>query len=164
MEQPYVVVGATGILAPLAALLPAGARRIGVARERALLAGHWDEVRLLDGHDASAVAALVTDVPTSFDVIAYSPTVSAMIWELLCRNADRRVIVLPSAYAAPGADISMWLAPGDVTVCQLGWHGPPGRALWHTAAEISAGCASALAAPPGHRLTVGRVRPWSERP
>jgi len=164
VQPPYVVLGATGILAPLSSLLPADRKRLGIARGRSPIRGAWDEVVLFDGHDGGAVASFVARLEPGYAVVAYAPTVTPATWEALCRKAARGVVVLTLAYAAPGVAIDEWLTAGEVTTCILGWTGPAGAPRWHTPEEISQVAWSALLAEPGSHLTLGRVRPWTQRP
>lgn len=172
MEQSgtrYVVVGGTGILAPLGALLAApGAHRVAVSRCCSPLQGDWDEFACHDTTDPAAVAALIRQLgPGGFDLVGYLPAFTAATWNLLCGKATRRVLIATSAYADPAHPdaLAPWTRPGAVTTCLLGWQPmPAGGARWHPPEEIAAAARDALAAPPGARLALGMLRPWSGRP
>jgi hypothetical protein len=168
VAQPYVVVGGSGVLAPLGRLL-AGPKAItvGISRGNRLARGDWDQRVALDAHDAGALRQFGSRYSKVEAVIAYEPALSQQGWEVLTRLARRRVIVLPSRYADPESSqrsLEGWLAPGGVTSVQLGWAGPADRPHWHTADEISEVAFRALSCAAGSRLVLGRIKPWSERP
>jgi hypothetical protein len=143
----YVVVGASGILAPLGALLrAAGARTVGVSRGSRLGEGVWDERVALDTRDVGAVGD--------------------GSWPLLAGLAGRVMVVATSRWAAPGAPAPPWAGMPGVMVLQLGWAAQGERdSRWHTPEEVSAAAMTELAAPWTPRTVVlGTVRPWSARP
>lgn len=163
----YVVVGASGILAPLGALLRAGGvRTVGISRGSRLGEGVWDERVALDAWDVGAVSDWVTvqeeDVST---VVAYSPAVALPSWPLLGGLAERIMVVATSSWAGPGAPAPPWAGMPGVVVVQLGWvQGGQGR-RWHTPQEVSAAVMHELVTPWTPRTVVlGSVRPWSARP
>lgn len=166
---PYVVIGGTGILAPLGALLAQpGARRIAVSRCRSPRHGEWDEFVCCDTTDPTSVTTLIGGLgePT-YDLIGYLPALTPETWTLLCGNAIRRVLIATSTYADPSnaGALTPWLEPGEVTTCTLGWRAcRRDDSRWHTPDEIAAAALGALAAPPGARRTLGTLRPWSDRP
>lgn len=104
---PYVVVGASGILAPLGRVLSAhGVRTVGVSRGVRLTQGQWGERVALDTHDEKAVTDWVTGRETPFAaLIGYGPAVAADCWPLLARVAARVVVVATSSWAEPGSPI-----------------------------------------------------------
>ena len=177
-----VVVGATGILAPLAALLDgAHALRVGVSRGLAPARGDWDRIVHLDATDPSAIEDLRSALPPMQAVIAYQPALSPDSWRSLTRDATRSVLLVPSAFAEPGREslIEPWLVPTPLIVVILGWaqeKSPDGavRSRWHTPDEIAAAAAAAMAAlaepPPALdesqavTRTLGTTRPWTDRP
>jgi hypothetical protein len=166
-RTPYVVVGATGILAPLGALLAGdGARRIGVARGHTAIRGDWDVVVRRDTTDPAAIPAILAEAGSAYDLVGYLPALTPKTWMSLCENANHRVLLAPSRYADPATPdaIAPWLAPGGVTVCTLGCVAAASGARWHTPDEIAAAAQGALAAAPGSRVLLGRVRPWGQRP
>jgi hypothetical protein len=163
----YVVVGASGILAPLGALLGArGLRTVGVSRGSRLGEGVWDERVALDTQDAAAVGDWVAgqagDVST---VVAYSPAVAPASWPPLGGLAARVMVVATSRWAAPGAPAPPWAGLAGVVVLQLGWAGAGPGSRWHTPAEVSAAVLEELVVPWRPRTALlGSVRPWSARP
>ncbi|EGJ73051.1 hypothetical protein STTU_0262 [Streptomyces sp. Tu6071] len=85
-----------------------------------------------------------------------------------------RVLILPSAWAAPDAagpsGASAW-TPDDLPAetagsrrLVLGWHAAAGASRWHTPEEISAAALALLDAPARTDAVLGAVRPWSARP
>lgn len=101
---PYVVVGASGILAPLGRVLSAhGVHTVGVSRGDRLGGGEWDERVALDTHDVGAVTDWLVGRETPFGaLIGYDPAVAADCWPLLARVAARVVVVATSGWANPG--------------------------------------------------------------
>jgi hypothetical protein len=163
----YVVVGASGILAPLGAMLQAaGVRTVGISRGSRLREGVWDERVALDTQDAGAVADWVAgsagEVST---LIAYSPAVAPGSWPLLAGLAGRVMAVATSRWAAPGAPDPPWAGLAGVVVLQLGWAWAAHGTRWHTPREVSAAVLAELTSPWRPRTAVlGSVRPWSARP
>jgi hypothetical protein len=164
----YVVVGASGILAPLGALLGArGVRTVGISRGSRLRDGVWDERVALDTQDVGDVgdwvAGQVKDVSA---VVAYSPAVAPGSWPLLGGLAGRVMVVATSRWAGPGAPAPPWASmPGVVVVVQLGWVQGERGGRWHTPREVSAAVLDELVTPWTPRTVVlGSVRPWSARP
>lgn len=160
-----MVVGASGILAPLGSLLRArGVRTVGVSRGSRLQVGDWDERVALDTTDAAAVADWVAAQPvTAAVLIAYAPAVTPQSWPVLARVARRALVVTTSSAADPASQVSPpWSRHPEVAILQLGWvPGSPPR--WHSPAEVSAAVAAALA-DAGSRSQLGAVRPWDQRP
>lgn len=168
-QRYVVVVGASGVLAPLGdSLSGSRVRTVGVSRGARTGVGSWDVRAALDARDPHQVTTLVTRLGAGVrTVIAYEPAVSLESWRVLCGFSDRRVIVLPSRYADPDTGLEAvrpWLEPGGVVVVQLGWAGSSDSTRWHSPLEISDVTARALHVASGTTLHVGRVRPWSERP
>ncbi len=158
MSPRTLVVGASGILAPLASCLQADGDEVtGVSRARAVPPG-VDAV-LVDARSATALAGALGERTWDRAVI-YAPAVSADSLGILARRvAGRVVLVRTSASADPERGT---LSVPDDTV-QLGWtHDAHGRPRWHTPAEVSAIASMVLADGAGRIL--GRVRPWEERP
>jgi hypothetical protein len=162
-----VVVGASGILAPLGAMLAArGVRTVGISRGSRLGEGVWDERVALDTGDAGAVgdwaAGQAGDVAA---VVAYSPAVADASWARLGGLAERVMVVATSRWAAPGAPAPPWAGLPGVVVLQLGWARTAQGSRSHTPAEVSAAALDALVVPWVPRTVVlGSVRPWSPRP
>ncbi|WP_375388078.1 hypothetical protein [uncultured Amnibacterium sp.] len=146
-----LVIGGTGILAPVVAALRVEGDVVAPSRRTE---------PPFDGHGDGA------SVPGAFDAAAvYAPAVSeATLRRLRAAVSGRLVLVQPSAASAPDADPA-WAraaeAVGAVRVL-LGWAGPDGGARWHTPEEIAPAVLAALA--DGAPRVVGRVRPWSDRP
>jgi hypothetical protein len=163
----YVVVGASGILAPLGALLRGhGVRTVGVSRGSRLGEGVWDERVALDTQDDGAVGDWVARRAGEVAaVVAYSPAVGPGSWPLLGELAERVMVVATSRWAAPGAPDPPWAGLPGVVVVQLGWVPAPRGSRWHTPTEVSAAVLEELAALWRPRtVVVGAVRPWSARP
>lgn len=171
-----LVVGASGILAPLALELAArGDEVVAVGREPSGLA------RLTSSAANGAVRAIAADTTSKDDIrrvidaapydhaIMYAPAVPpTMRPRLLERVVGRAVLVLTSAAADP-QEAPAWHdavaaarpRPGDAVVL-LGWAQDRGAARWHTPAEVSAAALRALDA--GQDSILGEIRPWNERP
>ena len=162
----YVVVGASGILAPLGALLRAGGvRTVGISRGSRLREGVWDERVALDTWDVEAVTDWVAQsAPDVATVVAYSPAMAPQSWRLLGDLTERVVVVATSSWASPGAPAPPWAGLPDVMVVQLGWSPTAQGSRWHTPQEVSAAVMDALAGRWTPRVVVGSVRPWSARP
>ena len=164
---PYVVVGASGILAPLGRVLSAhGVHTVGVSRGDRLGRGEWDERVALDTHDVGAVTDWLAGRQTPFAaLIGYDPAVAADCWPLLARGAARVVVVATSSWAEPGSSTGPWVILPAAVVVQLGWALAPGGSRWHTPDEVSTAVAQSLADGPAPRtVLLGSVRPWSARP
>lgn len=165
--REYVVVGASGILAPLGqALGSGGAKTIGVSRGARLNSGSWGERVALDTQHAQAIASWVAGRAERADVlVAYSPAVGESCWEPLAGSADRLVVVATTEWVPVAAKGRPWarLAP---LVIQLGWVDTTDGTRWHTPQEISDAVADALTRPwPTDRIVVlGETTPWAARP
>jgi len=167
----YVVVGASGILAPLGAMLRSRAvRTVGISRGSRLDQGMWDERVALDTRDVTAVtdwlAQRWTDRGTDGAAfVAYSTAMTASTWPLLEGLAEHIVVVATSEWADPGSSVSPpWSSPPAIVV-QLGWVQSSGGSRWHTSIEVSVAVADVLFEPPEPRTVVlGSIRPWSSRP
>jgi hypothetical protein len=163
----YVVVGASGILAPLGALLGAGGvRTVGISRGSRLGEGVWDERVALDTRDVGAVRDWVMgqagDVST---VVAYSPAVAPHSWPLLGGLTERVMVVATSSWTRPKAPAPPWAGMPGVVVVHLGWVQGAQSNRWHTPQEVSAAVMDELAAPWRPKTVVlGSVRPCSARP
>jgi hypothetical protein len=161
------VIGASGILAPLGALLRAGrVPTVGISRGRRLGEGVWDERVALDTRDVGAVRDWVTGQAGSVStVIAYAPAVVPHGWPLLGGLTERVMVVATSSWARPGAPAPPWAGMPGVVVVQLGWAQGAQGSRWHTPQEVSAAVMDELATPWMPRTVVlGSVRPWSARP
>lgn len=166
MGQPCaVVVGASGILAPLGGLLrQAGLRTCGVSRGSRLDAGEWDLRLAVDAHDPGAVSEARRAHETPDLVVAYAPAVADAVWPVLSEGVGRVVAVATTSAAAPGAAAPPW-GRWATRVLQLGWADAEGGPRWHTAEEVSAAVLLAVTSDAeGQTHVLGRVRPWSERP
>lgn len=160
----YVVIGASGILAPLGGLLHAGGViTVGVSRGRQPVRGTWDELVLLDVREPRAVAAWLADEHVARAVVAYEPAVASDCWPLLSAAAQRLVVVATRRWAAPGAPLPPW-EPLASCVVLLGWVAGPGVSRWHTPEEVSAAVARALASGSTGTVLVGTCGPWVDRP
>jgi hypothetical protein len=162
-----VVVGASGILAPLGAMLrAAGVSTVGISRGSRLGEGVWDERVALDTRDPGAVGdwAARRDGGVAA-VVAYSPAVADPGWALLRGLAERVMVVATSRWAAPRAPTPPWAGLPGVVVLQLGWARTAQGSRWHTPPEVSAAVLGELVVPWAPRTVVlGLVRPWSARP
>ena len=160
----YLVIGASGILAPLGSLLRAdGLCTTGVSRGSRLSVGVWDEHVALDTQDLPAIRLWVAKRQVAVaGLVAYSPAVAASAWVLLRPLTERLAVVATTEWAAPGAAEPPWHEFADVVV-QLGWAVDDRGSRWHTAEEVSAAVASTLRAEQVTGLC-GAVRPWSDRP
>ncbi|MFJ4702027.1 hypothetical protein ACIP5N_28100 [Streptomyces sp. NPDC088768] len=186
---PHVlVVGATRVLRPsVRALVARGTAVTAVARDGRALAKLAAEcgplVRALAA-DAGApgFARALRDAGGHggfTGALVYTPALPAPRAKDLLRGT--RVLILPSAWAAPDAartapeaagpsGASAW-TPDDLPAetagsrrLVLGWHATPGASRWHTPAEISAAALALLDAPARTDAVLGEVRPWSARP
>jgi len=163
----YVVIGASGILAPLGLLFRSRQlHTVGISRGSRLEAGIWDERVALDAQDTAAVTHWVAhqrrDVAA---VIAYSPALAPPIWPLMSVLAERVVVVATTRWAEPGSPVGPWASLNAITVVQLGWAQTAQGSRWHTPYEVSAAVAHELDKPSTPRtVVVGSVRPWSTRP
>ncbi|KRB43592.1 hypothetical protein ASD90_18245 [Terrabacter sp. Root181] len=173
----YVVVGASGILAPLGRSLfrvregEGHPFRVGISRGSRLAEGDWDRRFALDARDPRAVRRMLADLRSDgvgVDVaVGYAGALSPESWSVLARAAAHAVIVLPSRFADPlGGEeaAAAWLPTRATTRVLLGWAGGDGDVRWHTPEEISRVVADAVLDERAEPLTVGRVTPWSERP
>jgi hypothetical protein len=163
----YVVVGASGILAPLGAMLhAAGVRTVGISRGSRLQEGVWDERVALDTQDAGAVGDWAAGQAGAVSaLIAYSPAVASGSWPLLAGLAGRVMAVATSRWAAPGTPDPPWAGLPGVVVLQLGWARTAHGSRWHTPPEVSAAVLAELTSPWRPRTVVlGSVRPWPARP
>lgn len=159
-----VVVGASGILAPLGAMLAGpGVVTVGISRSGRRGSGAWDEVVALDATDPDALSAFARTAPPAHLVVAYAPAVTPRTWSGLVAASVASVLVVTSGWADPAGGDG-WSLERRSTVVVLGWTGPPSSTRWHDPGEISARVAEAVSAPAGTRTTLGRLRPWGERP
>lgn len=172
-----VVVGASGILAPLASLLATSGRtRVGVARGRQPVRGEWDRFVTLDARSADEVQRLRDDLAehcSPWIVVGYQPALTPDSWRALTTTALGAVLLLPSRFADPESGprrTAEWeeaTGSDQAVLVQLGWTDPhPGvGSRWHTAQEISRLVAETLlgmpfTVPASRHLTLGSVRPW----
>lgn len=164
---PYVVVGASGILAPLGLLLRSrGLRTVGISRGDRSAEGAWDERVALDTQDVAAVTGWVARRPGDVAaVVAYSPAVAPPCWPLLAGLAEHVVVVATTGWAASAAPTEPWSDLPAVAVVQLGWARTADGSRWHTPDEVSAAVAGVLAgARMSRTVLVGSIRPWRARP
>ena len=163
----YVVIGASGILAPLGLLLRSRQlHTVGISRGSRLEAGVWDQRVALDTQDAVAVTHWVAlqrrDVAA---VIAYSPALAPPSWPMMAGLAEHVMVVATSRWGEPGSPDGPWASLAAVVVVQLGWAQTVHGSRWHTPCEVSAAVAHELAKPSTPRtVVVGSLRPWSARP
>lgn len=172
-----VVVGATGVLAPLArSLIVGGWKVVGVGRHRDRLEALAAEV---EGSFLAIVADATADdfLPRLTGAIEGSRVESAVVYQpaiseenlrrLVELTTGRVVVVCTSRTAAPTASPEdawslreLTVSPDSVNRLVLGWHRDPAR--WHDAAEISAAAADVFTN--GEDAVLGVLRPWTERP
>ena len=158
------VVGASGILAPLGAMLAGpGVVTVGISRGGRRGGGAWDEEVALDATDPDALSAFVRAAPPLHVVVAYAPAVTPRTWADLVTASAASVLVVTSGWADPAGG-ERWSLERRSTVVVLGWTGPPSSTRWHDPEEVSSCVAAAITAPAGTRTTLGRLRPWGERP
>lgn len=158
------MVGSSGILAPLGAMLRLRSHRtIGISRGGRLRVGDWDDRVALDTHDLVATLAWTDQLGAGIAVlIGYSPALTAATWPVLARDTARTLVVATSEHAAPHAPEPPWAGLPRVAVLQLGWVAGRTR-RWHSPTEISRGVARVLTDAVPHRV-LGTVRPWADRP
>jgi len=191
-DRTVLVVGASGILAPLVHALvskrshvvavsrppgvpPAPGRGDGAPLGRDDRAPTHGSPRVI-GADTTTLAgawAVANCGPLDYAVF-YGPALTAQTLAVLTNAVRyRAVLVLTSEAAAPtgpgdeGAGLAPLAAryrarPQDAVVL-LGWKSVDrGRSRWHTPGEVSA---AALEALEGYGdVLLGRVRPWEQRP
>lgn len=176
--SPIIVVGATGIMRPLAVrLVGAGAVVIGVARSADQLAAMAAELGRKfvpvrwDTTGPGLIAALGKDlVHTDFGAaVAYGPAVGEESMKGLRAVTAGPVVQLLTSDVArplPGEEAGGWPldrlspAPG-LRRLVLGWS-RAGR--WHSPAEVSTAALDLMQAPQDEDRLLGVVRPWKERP
>jgi hypothetical protein len=148
-----LVIGATGVLAPLAAgLRSRGDRVIAVSRRGG------DDSIAVDATDTAALAAALGHETWSHAVV-YEPAVSEESLAFVQGTTPGRCVrVRTSARADP--DLGPLVVAADTL--QLGWHKGTTSSRWHTPREISEAAMRVLA--DGEPVTLGTVRPWSDRP
>lgn len=178
-----LVVGATGVLRPAAlALDDRGEKVLALARPSSRLtelaaSRRGIEAVPADLSDRTELPRILERyLPDGVDLaLLYSPAGDAEVGQLLAAVVRRRVVRLVTSSAAdPAGGAAPREAADDdrQAVLLLGWTdaatGPIsskrslGGTRWHTPQEISAAALAVLdGAPAG---TLGRVRPWSERP
>lgn len=165
--REYVVVGASGILAPLGQVLrSSGARTLGVSRGERLEAGSWDERVALDTQDARAISSWgACREARANELVAYSPAVGAACWGPLSAVAERLVVVATTEWVHVAPKDRPW-AHLEPRLFQLGWVETEDGTRWHTPQEISDAVGRALAEPwPAERTVVlGETTPWASRP
>lgn len=161
--REVVVIGASGILAPLGARMHRrGIRTVGVARGPQSDEG-FDEAVTLDVHDVAAVLSWIGSRKVASDlVVAYEPAVSDAVWELWRGWAARLLVVATSKWAAPSAPVPPWRMDECVSVLQLGWRADGDG--WHSPTEVSEAVLRVVADGfPAHSV-LGVVRPWEDHP
>ena len=162
--REVVVIGASGILAPLGArLCRRGVRTVGVARGSLHGDEGFDEAVALDVHDVAAVLSWIGSRKVASDlVVAYGPAVGDAVWELWRGWAARLLVVATSNWAAPSAPVPPWRMEEGVSVLQLGWRAD--GAGWHSPTEVSEAVLRVVADGfPAHSV-LGVVRPWEDHP
>lgn len=159
-----VVVGASGILAPLGATLHrAGVATWGVSRGELPVDAGYDEPVPLDAHDVEAVRDWMSSLSEVPDlVVAYAPAVGDAVWTLWNGCAGRLIVVATSIWAAPDAPAAPWPTGDRVSVLQLGWRstGDP----WHDPGEVSAAVSAVMTRGFPAYSVLGVVRPWEDHP
>jgi hypothetical protein len=163
-----LVIGASGILAPLVAALAVEGRAITAVGRRAqrLPGPPLAEPLASDTTTAAGAAAVAANGPYEAAVM-YRPAVAAeTLTVLLAAVSGRAVIVLPRSAADPEtghdpAHLGGALRPRPADgLLVLGWRTDPPR--WHSPEEVSRAAAQVLAC--GEDAVLGALRPWSERP
>ena len=177
---PLLVIGASGILAPLVReMAGSGTPVLAVGRRSEALAELTAEPALagriqtlaLDAGDPTAPARLSAHGPFA-NAVLYGPATDADTRRALLDGVEGpAVLVLTSAAADPrrvGEDLEVAFArlveavrprPAD-RVLVLGWVRTSRR--WHTPEEVSRAAAHSLSR--AGDATLGALRPWSERP
>ena len=158
MGRRTLVIGASGILAPLAAALAAAGDEVtGVARTRSAPPGV--ATVLVDAGSPDALRSELGGGDWECAVV-YAPAVSAdSLAAVAALVSGRTVVVRTSASADPAR--GPLRIPDDTL--QLGWtSASDGGPRWHSPEEVSAAALLVLA--DGDGRVLGRVRPWDERP
>ena len=157
------VVGASGILAPLGALLHGrGFTTVGISRGSRVEVGAWDVRLALDTQDPDQVAGWRAETAPDV-VVAYAPAVADEVWSVLAEGVPRTVVVATSAWSAPDAPTPPWAGMPGVVLVRLGWVRNADGSRWHTPEEISAVVLDAVVGQQPEWV-VGTVRPWEDRP
>ena len=158
MAVHTLVVGASGILAPMAAMLVAtGDDVTGIARTRPAPDGA--HTILLDATSVAAVTEAIGKARWDRAVV-YAPAVSPESLPTLTRAVGGRVVLIRTSSAADLVHREPAIRPD---VLQLGWTtGPDDGTRWHTPEEVSAAALEVLR--DGRGRVLGRIRPWEERP
>lgn len=167
VARRYVVVGASGILAPLGALLRGpGTETIGISRGRRRHAGEWDRRLAVDATDPAEMARLRAQLGPAYRAIGYAPALTPQSWAILGAAATAQMLVVTSSWAVPDASVEQrrWKLQAACSLLQLGWTGSRAAARWHTPDEIADAAFRLLHGESGTRMVLGRLRPWSERP
>jgi len=152
-----LVVGASGVLAPAAAILARRGETVtGIARRRPVPAGV--EALVVDARDATALAAAVGRRRWS-RCIVYEPAISEESFAVLASVIDGPVVRVRTSAVADPARGKLVIPPATL---QLGWHDEAGEVRWHTANEISD--AALQVTMDGMARTLGTLRPWDRRP
>jgi hypothetical protein len=161
-----VVVGASGILAPLGALLHNdGYRTIGISRGSRIGAGDWDVRVALDATDVDEVVGWLTGLRERPDLlIGYDPALSDATWPLLAAAASRTIVVATSRWVTVDPGQTPWSAIPDPVVLQLGWLDAPAGPRWHVATEISVEVQRLVTDPAVRFSRLGHVNPPSQLP
>lgn len=159
-----VVIGASGILAPLGpALHRCGVKSVGVARGSRDVGEGFDESVTLDAHNVVAVLSWLVGRKSASDlVVAYAPAVGDAVWGLWRGWAGRLLVVATSQWAAPSAAVPPWPMGEGVSVLQLGWRADGGG--WHSPLEVSAAVLEVMAGGFPVHAVLGVVRPWKDQP
>ena len=144
-----LVVGATGILAPVVPRLTVrGDAVTGVARSAGA------DIRV-DAADAFALSAALGS--TRWDAaIVYMPATSPTSLRIIDQAVGSVVRLLTSDAAAPGRPDPL----ASASVLLLGWTADGHH--WHTPEEVSDAAIAVLDS--GESAMLGVVRPWSDRP
>ena len=165
-SQPLaVVIGASGILAPLGALLgEVGFTTWGVSRSGTTAGNGWARASAMDCQDAVAVGDWIASCPKGPELlVAYAPAVLDALWPQWGVWAGRVVVVATSKWCAPEVEARPWDAVKNRIVLQLGWR-DDGEGGWHTAKEISLAALEVVDSACPNSFVLGRIRPWEDRP
>lgn len=157
-----VVVGASGILAPLGALLrEPGVMTVGVSRGGRLGEGDWDRRVALDATDPVAVRRLRDDLGPGYRLVGYAPALVPASWAVLAGAAAAQLLVVTSGWPAEDDD---WALDPACALLRLGWTGPAGASRWHTPAEVARAAARLVGRGPGSTESLGRTAPAADKP
>ncbi|GLI26494.1 hypothetical protein ARHIZOSPH14_07360 [Agromyces rhizosphaerae] len=147
-----LVVGATGILAPLAATLARdGGEVVGVSR------GGGRDTIAVDARETKALEAALRGLEWD-EAVVYGPAVARDSLKWIRRSTPGRCVLVRTTASADPARGPLAVPPDTL---QLGWTAEA-HPRWHTPEEVSAAALEVLR--DGRSRTLGTVRPWSDRP